>query len=117
MRRVESVCDLDAEVDYCVDFHRFAGDLMPEGLPLKKFHRDEGSPLGFVDLIDRADVWVIQRRRSSRFLPEAVERLRVVGNIVWQEFERDKSAETQVLSLVDDPHTAATELLGDPIMR
>jgi hypothetical protein len=90
---------------------------MPESLPLQKFHRNEGSPFSLVNLVDRADTGMIQRRCSSRFLPDSAESLSVVWNIIRQEFERDKAAEIQILSLVHNPHTAAAELLDNPIVR
>jgi hypothetical protein len=43
--------------------------------------------------------------------------LRIFGDIVRQEFQSDKAAEFDVLSLVDHTHAAAAEFLDDPVMR
>ena len=67
------MCDLDAKIDHRAELQRLAGNLMLEGLAFQKFHRNEGSSLGLANLVDRADVGMIQRRCSSRFPPEAAE--------------------------------------------
>lgn len=43
----------------------------------------------FSDLVDHADIRVIQRRRSFGFPPESLERERIVGKLVRQELERN----------------------------
>ena len=60
MRGVESVGDLDAQIKHRFDLQRLAIDLVPERLPVQQFHGDEGSPIDFIDFIDRADVRVAQ---------------------------------------------------------
>lgn len=42
--------------------------------------------------------------------------LRVVRNVVGQEFESDKAREFDVLGLVHHSHSAAAEFLNDPVM-
>jgi hypothetical protein len=46
-----------------------------------------------------------------------LEGLRVLGYIVGQELESNKPAELHILSLVDNTHTAAAQLLDDAVMR
>jgi hypothetical protein len=52
---------------------------------LKQFHGDESSPIAFVDLIDRADMRVIQRRGSLGFTLESAESLCVIGKVIGEE--------------------------------
>ncbi len=37
--------------------------------------------------------------------------------ILWQKLERDETAETGVLRLINNSHPAATELLDDAVVR
>jgi hypothetical protein len=60
VRGVERVGDLDAKIEHGFNFQWLSGNPMPERLPLKQFHGDEASSIRFVNLMDRADVWVIQ---------------------------------------------------------
>jgi hypothetical protein len=41
-----------------VHLQGLARDPVPEGLALQQFHGDEGSPIGPIDLVDGADVWM-----------------------------------------------------------
>ena len=74
-------------------------------------------PVLFTNVIDRADVWVIQRGRSLRFSLEAGQGLWVSGPILSQKLKRNEAMETRILSFVNDSHPAAAELLNDAIMR
>lgn len=69
------------------------------------------------NFIDRADIGVIQRGRSTRLAPKAFQRLGIFGKVVSQELESDKSTEMGVFRLVDDPHAATAEFLDNAVMR
>jgi hypothetical protein len=56
---VESVGDLNAQIEHGLDLEGFASDQMAQGVSFQQFHGDEGSPVGFVNLVDRADVRVV----------------------------------------------------------
>ena len=70
-----------------------------------------------VDFVDRADIGMIQRRGSFGFTLEAAQGLRVFGDLVRKELERDKATELHILGLVDHTHPSATQLLDDAVMR
>jgi hypothetical protein len=80
---------------------------VPECLSLQQFHCDEGSTIGFVNLVERADVRVVQGGRCFRLTLEAAESLCVVGKFVGQKFQRDMATEFQVFRLLDHTHAAA----------
>lgn len=44
-----------------------------------------------VNLVDGADIWMIQRGRSLRFALEAGERLLLFSNVIRQELQRPQS--------------------------
>ena len=57
-----------------------SSDVMLERLPLQQLHDDEGLPAvldAFVDIVDRADVRMIQRRGGTCFPPEPLQRFNV----------------------------------------
>ena len=60
---------------------------------------------------------MVQRRSSTRFAPETLQRLRVLRDIVGEKLEGDKAAKVSVLGLVDDTHAAAAEFLDDAVVR
>jgi hypothetical protein len=60
VRSVERIGDLDAKIEHGFNFQWLSGNPMPERLPLKQFHGDEASSIGLVNLMDRANVRVIE---------------------------------------------------------
>src|SRR5215472_224744 len=66
-----SVRNLDSQIEHCLDLHRLAGDHVPEGLPLQQFHGYERPPIGFVDLVYRANARVVQGGSGLGFALEA----------------------------------------------
>jgi hypothetical protein len=81
------------------------------------FHGDEARFVAFADLINSADVGMIQRRGCSCFPAEALQRSYVLRNAIRQEFQRDKPPQRKVFGLVHHPHTATTELFDNPVVR
>src|SRR5260370_571614 len=86
-------------------------------IALQQFHGDEGSPLGLVNLVDGADVGMIQCRSSLGLALKTAERVRAFGYVVGQELESYKATELHILGLVYDTHRAGAKLLDDVIVR
>jgi len=74
-------------------------------------------PVILANVMDGADVGVIQGRSRLCFTLKAGERLRIACHIVWQELECDETAQAGVLSLIDHAHPAATYLFEDAVVR
>jgi hypothetical protein len=70
----------------------------------------------FTDIVNHADVGMIERGSSLCFTLETCERLRVSGYIIWKELERHETVEPAVLGLIDHTHTATAELLDNVVM-
>ena len=117
VRGIKSVSDIDANFKQAVNFHGSGGDDVLEGCALHELHHDEGAAIMFLNVVDGADIGVIQRRGGPRFTLETLQHLSVFGNIVRQEFQRDEASQAHVFGLVDHAHTAAAEFLDNPIMR
>src|SRR4029077_14253915 len=106
MSCVECISDLDAQIEHSFDLQRLAGDPVLERLALQHFHGNKASSIRFVNLVNRADVWVIQCGCSSGLALETVEGLGIVGEFVGKELQGDEAAELHVFSFVDDAHAA-----------
>src|SRR5271157_3495548 len=85
--------------------------------PFQKLHGDKGLPVLLANVINRADVRMVQRRRGLGFALKARQRLRIAGHFLGQELERDKAMQPRVLGLVDDAHAAASKLFDDAVVR
>src|SRR6516225_10728008 len=72
---IEGVGDLYAKRQYLLDLQRLATDAVFERHAVKELHDDEGLTVVLPDLMDGADVRMVQCRRSTSFAPEALQRL------------------------------------------
>ena len=117
VRGVERIRDLNRQRDKLVILHRTRADGVLERQAIEKLHGDERLAFMLVNVVNGADVGMIQRRSGLRLALEAGQSLRIFGDIVGQEFQRDKAAELEVLRLVNHAHAAAAQLLDDAVMR
>jgi hypothetical protein len=62
-------------------------------------------------IVNRADIGMIQCGGRPRFTPETLERLRIVAEVFWEEFERYEAPEPEVFGSVHHAHPPAAELL------
>src|ERR1700746_3148583 len=79
---IESIADLDAQVEYHFDLQGLTVNTVPKRLPLQQFHGNERSRIDLIDFIDRADVWMIQGRGGTSFTTKTVQCLRVSRKII-----------------------------------
>ena len=80
-------------------------------------HRDERLPVLLANVIDRADVRMVQGRCSLGLTLKAGQRLGVSRNFRREELQCDEAMQPRVLGLVHYPHATATELLDDAVVR
>ena len=92
------------------------GDAVLQRLPLQALHDDEGPPLVLADVVDGADVGMIQGRGGLRLTLEALAGGRVVEVGLGKELQRDVAVKASVLGLVDDAHAPAAQLLDDAVV-
>jgi hypothetical protein len=69
------------------------------------------------DLVNRADVGMVEGRSRASLATKSFERLRVSRQFIGQEFEGDEAAKLSVLSLVHHTHPSTAELLNDSVVR
>ena len=103
--------------EHHLQFQRASGDLVLEGHAVQELHDQEGAAVVLADVVDGADVGMIQGGGRFGFAAETLQGLMILGEIVGEEFESDEAPETGVLGFVDDTHPAAAEFLHDPVMR
>jgi hypothetical protein len=87
-----------------------------QGHAVKELHDHERTPIFLADVVNGADVRMVQRRGCLGFTAEAGERLPVMGNVLGKEFEGDEAMQTGVFSFVHHAHAAA-EPADDTVMR
>ena len=88
-----------------------------QGHAFEILHRDEARPVGLTNLVNRADVWMVERRSGAGLPAEALKRRRVFGNIVGKKLQSHEAAEREVFGFVHHTHPSAAKLLDDTVVR
>jgi len=117
VRRIQSIGKLDAKLLNLLRFNGLRGDAVFERLSFEKLHRDEGLALVLVDVVDGADVGVVEGGGGASLALEAFLCLVAGEQPLGQELERHLAAEAGVFGLVDHTHPPAAELLEDAVVR
>src|SRR6516165_9878469 len=96
---------------------------MLKGLALQVFHHDEGLAFTLVNVVNGANVGMVQGGGSTGFPLEAFEGdggsllvLRSTQHLLGKELEGYKGAEAKILGLVDHTHAPAAELFENAIV-
>ncbi len=100
--------------------HRQGAAVQPaaQRLPLVEGHGDEQrAVLGLADLVDGADVGMVDLRSGPCLAQEPPLLLLGGAALAGEELQRHQAAELQVAGLVDHAHAAAAEALQDLIVR
>ena len=117
MRRFQRISDLDGERQQSVHLQRATSNALPQCHAIQKLHGDERLPIMLTNLVNRADVGMIQRRRRPRLPPEALQRQGLACRIFRKKLQRHQPPQRSVLGLVDDSHAAAAQLAQHAIVR
>src|SRR5271157_5353339 len=84
---------------------------------VQKLHGQKGLAVLLANVVNCADIRVIQRRCGLSFTLKTGECLRVTADLRWQELQGDEAAKAHVLSFVNHSHAAAAEFLDNTVMR
>ncbi len=86
-------------------------------LPPQEFHHDEGLVAVLPNIVEGADVGVIEGRRSPGLSTKALNGMGIIEVIERKELNSYWAAQSSVSSPIDDTHPALTDLLKDQIVR
>ncbi len=113
VRRIQGIGNLDAQVQQLIRSYGAVLDSVLQGLPFQVLHDDEGLAFVIADVVDGADVGMIECRGRSGLPLETIQCLFVLGKLFRQKFQGHIAAQAGVLSLVDHTHPTATQFLCD----
>src|SRR5262249_9445297 len=114
---VEGVRDLHGIIENLLDGDGLAFDAMLQSDAVEKLHDNERVALVFADVVNCADIGMIEGGGGAGFSAKAFESLGIGREILREKFESYAAAKALVLGFIDDPHAAATQLLENLVMR
>src|SRR5208283_4347948 len=100
-----------------VEVQPVSSDHVLQGHAFQILHGDEQPVSALPNLVNGANIGMVEGGSGASFSAETLQCLRVTRQIVGQELQSNKAAKVGVLSLVDDTHSAATELFDDAVVR
>src|SRR5882724_2730738 len=77
VRGIEAVGDFNRERKQSIVFQRLAADQVLEGEAVQKFHGDEHAIAVLANLVDGADVGMVQRGSGTGLAAKSLQRLRI----------------------------------------
>ena len=120
MRGAERVRDLDRQFDKRVRREGPTSQFVLQGAAFEPLHDDELLAVGFrsfPDVVNRADVRMIQRRGRPRLALKTADGVFVPRKLRRQEFQCDAAAEAEILGAKHHAHATATQVLDDAVAR
>ena len=117
VRDVERVGDLGGEIEHLAQIERPARNRLLQGAAVEPLHHDELLALVLGDLVNRADVGVIEARCGPRLVQESPAGGFVGRSPGRQELQHDRATEDEVLGEIHDGRRALAELLDHLVVR
>jgi hypothetical protein len=106
---IEGTRDLDSDAQSFRYGHRAAFDTGRQCFPFEMFHDQEGSPGVFTDIVQYADIGMIETGNSTRLAFKALPELGIIGQSAGKNFNRDSAVQTSVASAIYFTHSAGAQ--------
>lgn len=113
---LQGVGDGGCDFEDGLKIHGARGDGVFEGKAIEEFHGDEGFAVFLADVIDGADVGVIESGGGLGFALEARKSLGIAGDVVGEEFKGDETMKAGVFGFVDNAHAATADFIDDAVV-
>src|SRR6185369_3707032 len=91
VRRRECVGYLQADQQSSFQFEWTTRDELSHVLAFNELHGDEVNAVNFVEIEDRTDVWVVQRRSETRFAFETFEVRFLCAELRRDDFDHNRT--------------------------
>src|SRR5690242_15462380 len=101
MGGVQRVRHLNGQLNELLDRNRLASDLMLQSMAFQEFHDDERLAVMLGDLVNRADVGMIESRRCSGLSLESFQGLRTFRECLRKKLQSYVPAEANIFCLVN----------------
>src|SRR4029077_7243240 len=112
----EAVGNLNADVQEFGYFDGLPANAVLESLALEQLHGNERTAFELSNIVNGADVGMIEGGCSTRFATESLDSLSVLGDVLGKKFQGNTTAEPRVLSFVDHSHSAAAQFFQDAVV-
>ena len=109
----QCLCDLFGNRECLVQRNRALGDPIRERRALDQLHHERVGAAGVFNAVDVRDVGMVQSGEDLGFSVEPGETLRLIGDKLRENLDRDVPPELRIPGAIDLPHPAAAEQRRD----
>jgi hypothetical protein len=113
---IKRISDFDGQRQQRFLRHGATVDAMFQRDAFQKFHGDERMPVLFADVVDGADIGMIQRGGGLGLALKTCQRARIARNFRREKLEGHEAVQPRVLGLINHAHSATAELLQNAIV-
>src|SRR5579863_3133583 len=110
---VERVGNLDSDFQQLFDEERTFINPRGQSFTFDVLHHEEIGAVLRADIVERADVRMVQRGDSPRFALKALARFRRFGKMLGQNFDGDGAVEARIAGAINLTHAARTYTCDD----
>jgi hypothetical protein len=116
MGSIQSISNFNAQVQQSPITEPLS-DMVFERGAIQKLHSDKRLVFVCSDLIDGADIGVVQGRCGTGLPAETLQRLRIMRQFLGKELQRNGAVKIGVHCLVNHAHTTPANLFKDAVAR
>src|SRR5215470_5204643 len=113
MSFVECVRDLNGVSKGFIERQRSFGETFGECFPFEKFHNEEVDSVVMAQIVEDADVWVIEARYRLCFALKSLLELRLFRKMRGQNLYCNRAPETRILRLIHLSHSTHANRMQD----
>ncbi len=113
VRRIKRLRDFRADADDRVEGKGSAAQTLGERLTLEQLHDEEIDLLVRADVVQRADVGMVQQGYGARFRDQPIPRVRILGDAGGDDLDGHRSVETRIAGAIHLPHAALAKRCQD----
>ena len=114
--RANCVGQRNRDVQQLFERHALRRDELGQRLPLDQLHRQEQDAVLLLDRIDRDDVGMVQRGDGTGLALEPTAALRIGGQRMRENLQRDFAPQLPIVGEEDLAHAAGTDGADDPVV-
>ena len=115
--RLQRIRDLNCQRQQLFQIKRLSAHPLRQRLALQQLHHDKMLPFVLLDRVNRTNIRVVQRGRSSRLSLKPFQQLCVAGHFARQKFYRHPPAQPRILRFIHHTHTAAANFAQYLVLR
>ena len=110
---VQGIGDLDGDAQHFTTGNRTLDQAFGQRLAFQKFHHQVVTAVVVADVVQRADVGVIETADGLGLAGKTLPDVGAAGHAFGQDLDGDRSVQAWVVGLVDLAHAAGTGLADD----